>query len=79
MADPNEMVEVYLTIKRPYRVKKEDRTAIEVGPGRVSVPRWVAEAWKLTPLEPVNEPVEPLPVKPAPAKQSPKKAVKRGS
>lgn len=70
--NPNEMVTVNLTIKRLYRARHEDRTAIEVGPGMAKVPRWVAGEWKMTPVE---EPVKP-PDKPKPAT---KKAAKHDS
>lgn len=56
-------VEVELDRRRPYRVRDEDRDAIWVGPGRVSVPAWVAEAWGMvveTPAPPaIFMPVEP--------------------
>lgn len=38
-------VEITLDRQRPYRANDEDRDAIWVGPGLVSVPLWVAEAW----------------------------------
>ena len=83
MSDSNEMVTVNLTIKRLYRVRHEDRTAIEVGPGMVKVPRWVANEWKMTPIEipaPVALPVRIVnpPPKTKPS-QTRKKAVKHGA
>lgn len=42
-------VTVTLGRKRPYRVRDEDRDAVWVGPGKVEVPAWVAEAWGMTP------------------------------
>ena len=65
-ADLNELVTVTLVTKRPYRPVAEEKTIIEVGPGTVKVPRWVAVAWKMEPAEP--EPVTP------PAKPTGKKA-----
>ena len=41
----SETVTVVLDRRRPYRARPEDRKAIWVGPGRVQVPQWVAEAW----------------------------------
>lgn len=41
----SELVTVFLDRRRPYRERQEDRKAIWVGPGRVQVPAWVAEAW----------------------------------
>lgn len=40
-------VKVKLEIKRLYRAKDEDKDAIEVGPGDVIVPAWVAKEWGL--------------------------------
>lgn len=60
-------VEVLLDRRRPYRVRDEDREAVWVGPGRASVPAWVAAAWGMvaeapsapaTPAAPA-EPSEP--------------------
>lgn len=52
MADPNDLVEVTLTIQRMYRAQHADTTAIIVGPGLVTVPRWVAAAWGIQVPEP---------------------------
>jgi hypothetical protein len=45
----SETVIVTLNRRRPYRAQPSDRRAVWVGPGEVSVPRWVAEAWGMTP------------------------------
>lgn len=43
------LVTVTLDRRRPYRVNDEDRVAKWVGPGEVTVPAWVADAWGITP------------------------------
>jgi hypothetical protein len=45
-------VSVVLDRKRPYRRNDSDRRAKWVGPGRVTVPKWVAEHWGMTWTEP---------------------------
>lgn len=45
----SETVIVTLNRRRPYRAHQSDRRAVWVGPGDVSVPKWVAEAWGMTP------------------------------
>lgn len=62
MIDPNQSVQITLTIKRMYRERHEDTQAKEVGPGLVTVPRWVAAAWGIDAPEPipvVEEDLEP--------------------
>ena len=54
-------VTIKLDRQRPYRVRDEDRDAVWVGPGRVTVPAWVAEAWGATPLQADQGVVSPLP------------------
>lgn len=49
MAERDETpIEVELDRSRPYRANDEHTEAIWVGPGKVKVPRWVADEWGLT-------------------------------
>lgn len=89
MLDPNQLVEITLTKKRMYRAHQEDRTALTVGPGLVTVPRWVASAWGIDVPEPestpdpatdlvVEEEPEPAP-EPTEAAPKPKRKAKKAT
>lgn len=65
MSDRNELVTITLPNQRMYRERQEDRTALTVGPGEVTVPRWVADAWGITVPEPEPKP-DPVPVQEIP-------------
>lgn len=59
-------VMIRLDRQRGYRVRDEDRRAIWVGPGKVTVPKWVAEAWGATILKTLGPAAEAVPTEPTP-------------
>jgi hypothetical protein len=68
MADKDQLVTITLPNQRMYRERQEDRTALTVGPGEVTVPRWVADAWGIT--VPESKP-DPVPVQEIPIIEAP--------
>lgn len=56
MTDPKQLVQIVLPNKRMYRERQEDRVALTVGPGLVTVPRWVANEWGFQVPEPEPKP-----------------------
>jgi hypothetical protein len=72
MSDRNELVTITLPNQRMYRERQEDRTALTVGPGEVTVPRWVADAWGIAvPEAPQDPEPKPDPVPDVPIQEIP--------
>lgn len=70
MSDRSELVTITLPNQRMYRERQEDREALTVGPGEVTVPRWVADAWGIAVPEPAPKP-DPVPVQEIPIIEAP--------